>query len=946
MQIPPWIRNVFIVVAVIWLGHRLAVDVLIDWLWFDAVGYDTVFRTTITAQIGCWVAGFALAAVVLGLNLRVASGRAPLNLMRLGILMQQANLPPDRIRGMVRLAVLAAIGLPAFLIASAVSSQWLDVLVLAHQQPFDVADPVFGLDASFHVFVLPVLTFARGLLVGLIGLAGVQAFVWYAFQAVSRSRERPQLAPEARGHLLVLGAGLFLLVAAGWYLDRFGLLTGRQGVAWGVGAADEAARLPGYFVMVVASLGVSITLALSTLRTGLRLPAGAAVAYVLARILVVGVWPQVVQDYSVRPNELAKERPYIERAIAATRLGYGLERIEVRPFDAATGLTMADVEANPLTVDNIRVWDTRPLLTTYRQIQEIRTYYEFNDVDVDRYTLNGVPRQVMLTARELDYSRLPSEGRSWMNQRLQYTHGYGLTMSPVNVVTTDGLPELFIQDIPPVSTIDIEVTRPEIYYGESTDQYVIVKTSAEEFDYPMGDQNVYTRYDGAGGVPIGTLPKKVLFALWFGELDVLLSNYIEPDSRVMLRRDIRSRVEALAPFLRYDKDPYLVVEDGRMRWVLDAYTATDRFPYSEPFDARPGRRSFNYIRNSVKVVIDAYDGTVDFYISDPDDPIVKAYASVFAGTFRSMEDLPDSLRAHLRYPSDFFDVQARMYRTYHMSDPPVFYNREDLWEIPRELYGGDDQKMESYYLIMKLPEEERAEFILLVPFVPSGKPNMIAWMAARCDPEHYGDLVLYQFPKQKLIYGPRQIEARIDQDPDISEMMTLWGQGGSEVRRGNLLVIPIADSLLYVEPLYLQAASSELPELKRIIVSYENRIAMETSLEKALAKVFAPAGVARATEPRGESGDAPEARAPVAPGSGWQELAVRAGEAWSAAEAARVAGDWAAYGAALDELEAAVQALEASAGSAPPAVPSTTEAEATGSGEPPAPVTEAAPPAE
>ena len=914
MQIPPWIRNVAILLAVVWLGHRLVVDVLIDWLWFDAVGYDTVFQTTITAQAACWIGGFLVAAAVLALNLRLATGRAPLNLMRLGIMMQQANLPPDRIRGLVRLALAVAVGLPAFVIAGAVSRQWLDVLVLAHQQSFGTTDPVFGLDAGFYVFVLPVLTFARGLLVGLVGLAGIQAFAWYGFQAVSRSRERPQLAPQARGHLLVLGAALFMLVAAGWYLDRFGLLTSKQGVAWGVGAADEAARLPGYLVMVGASVGVAVALAVSTLREGLRLPAFAAVAYVLARVLVAGVWPQVVQDYSIGPNELAKERPYIERAIEATRVGYGLERIEVRPFEAATGLTMDDVEANPLTVDNIRVWDTRPLLTTYRQIQEIRTYYEFNDVDVDRYTLGGVPRQVMLTARELDYARLPSEGRSWVNERLQYTHGYGLTMSPVNVVTTDGLPELFIQDIPPSSTIDLEITRPEIYYGESTDQYVIVKTSAEEFDYPMGDQNVYTRYEGKGGVPFGTLPKKILFALWFGELDVLLSNYIEPDSRVMLRRDIRTRVKALAPFLEYDQDPYLVVEDGRMRWVLDAYTVTDRFPYSEPFDSRPGRGSFNYIRNAVKVVIDAYDGTVDFYISDPDDPIVQAYASVFAGTFRAMADLPPSLQAHLRYPTDFFDIQARMYRTYHMSDPTVFYNREDLWEIPTELYGGDDQKMESYYLIMKLPEEDRAEFILLVPFVPSGKPNMIAWMAARCDPEHYGDLVLYQFPKQKLIYGPRQIEARIDQDPDISEMMTLWGQGGSEVRRGNLLVIPIADSLLYVEPLYLQAASSELPELKRIIVSYENRIAMETSLERALAKVFAPGALPPPVEgPREAFGAPPDVRAPVAAGAGWKGLAVRAAESWAAADRARVAGDWAAYGAALAELEAAVQALEAAA---------------------------------
>ncbi len=832
MQIPPWIRNALIALVVVWLGHRLLVDVLVDWMWFDAVGFAEVFRTSLLARLGTWAAGFVVAVGALALNLRVATGRAPLNLMRLSLMLAEANLVPDRVRGMVKLARTAAVVVPAFLIAGLTADLWLDVLVLLDRQPFGVADPVFGLDVGFHVFVLPVLSFVRGVLVALVGLCGVEALAWYAFQGVSRSRERPQLSPAAPAHLLALGSLFFLLVGAGWFLDRYGLLTARYGFAWGVGAADEAARLPAYLGMTAVSVAASIALFIGIFRDRTRMPLVAVGAYVAGRVLVAGVWPQVVQDYAIRPNELDRERPFIERSIAATRAAYGLERIEVRPFEAATGLTLDDVRANPLTVDNIRVWDTGPLLTTYRQLQEIRTYYEFNDVDVDRYIIDGKLRQVMLTARELDYKRLPSEGQSWVNQRLQYTHGYGLTMSPVNVVTEDGLPQLFIKDIPPVSSVDVTVDQPAVYYGESTDEYVFVKTSAEEFDYPMGDQNVYATYTGAGGVPVGSLARKVLMALYFGELDILLSDYMQPDSRVMLRRNIHTRVATLAPFLEFDADPYLVVNDGRMVWVVDAYTTTGRYPYSERHD-RDGWRPFNYVRNAVKVVVDAYDGTVDFYIADPDDPIVRAYAAVFAGTFRSMDEMPEGLRAHLRYPPDFFDIQASMYRTYHMQDPTVFYNREDLWEVPQLLpavqeRSGDGQKglsprlrrMEPYYLIMKLPEEERAEFILLVPFVPAGKPNMIAWMAARCDPAHYGDLVLYQFPKQKLIYGPRQIESRIDQDPDISEMMTLWGQGGSEVLRGNLLVIPLADSLLYVEPLYLQAASSELPELKRVVVSY------------------------------------------------------------------------------------------------------------------------------
>jgi hypothetical protein len=508
----------------------------------------------------------------------------------------------------------------------------------------------------------------------------------------------------------------------------------------------------------------------------------------------------------------------------------------------------------------------------------------------------------MLSARELNYANVPQNAQSWFNEHMQYTHGYGLTMSPVNVVTPEGLPALFIQDIPPASSVGIQVDRPEVYYGELTDRFVLVQTKAEEFDYPNGSENAYTRYAGDGGVPIGTTLRQALFSLYYQSFDILLSNYVTAESKIMFRRQIKERVSTLAPFLHLDRDPYLVVEDGRMVWMIDAYTVSDRFPYAEKF-LLP-RKSINYIRNSVKIVVDAYHGDVNFYVSDADDPMIQVYSKIFPNVFQPMSELPESLVSHVRYPADFFDVQAAMYRAYHMTDPTVFYNKEDMWEAPKELFGSKEQIMQSYYLIMKLPGEEEEEFILLVPFVPTNKDNMISWMAARCDPENYGRLVLYQFPKQRLIYGPSQIEARIDQTPEISEQMTLWSQAGSRVIRGNLLVIPVEDSLMYVEAVYLQAESSQLPELKRVIVSYENSIAMEKTLDGALRKVFGSSSL-----PSAEEQERQVASGEVPAGPYWQGLVERASVEYQAAVSAQKLGDWAAYGAELERLEETLKSL-------------------------------------
>jgi uncharacterized membrane protein (UPF0182 family) len=483
-------------------------------------------------------------------------------------------------------------------------------------------------------------------------------------------------------------------------------------------------------------------------------------------------------------------------------------------------------------------------------------------------------------------------------------------MSPVNVVTEDGLPELFIQDIPPVSNIDLPIVRPEIYYGEVTDRYVFVGTTEQEFDYPLGDQNAYTTYAGEGGVPMGSLAKKALFSMYFQDLSIMLSDSLGPESRVMFRRKIKNRLAQIAPFLQMDRDPYMVATDGRMRWMVDAYTYTDRYPYSEPL--KIGSHHINYMRNSVKIVVDAYHGSVDFYVADDTDPMVQVYSKIFPGVFKPLSEMPESLQSHVRYPVDFFDVQASLYRSYHMMDPTVFYNKEDMWEAPREIFGSQEQIMRSYYLIMKLPGEAEPEFILLVPFVPTGKENMISWLAARCDPEHYGRMVLYQFPKEKVIFGPAQIEARIDQTPEISEQITLWSQAGSRVVRGNLLVIPIKDALMYVEAIYLQAESAQLPELKRVIVSYEKQIFMERTLEDALAKIFK----GKLPELTGSIGQITEAtpgsELPEVSGE-WRQLVAQAHGFYSTAVDAQKAGNWSAYGDNLRALEHTLKALDEAA---------------------------------
>jgi uncharacterized membrane protein (UPF0182 family) len=847
-----------------------------DLLWFGSLGLDSVFWTAIKAKIGVFFAFSLIFLAFFLVNILIArklSGWGGF------FLPGQRYYVTSRMANIILVVVALVLGL---LNGLGAVTQWDNILRYLNQRPFGVLDPIFSQDVAFYVFTLPVYRFLRGwlmevLIVTLLGTAAV----YLGVQLVAWRKVKLLLALKSWLHLATLGALFLLVLAWGYKLSQFELLYSERGVAFGASYTDVHAQLLAYqlsFWTVI--LSALLLLGGVAVRRPWILAVG-GVLWLAVTVAVGGAYPALMQQFDVQPNELIKERPYIEYNIDLTRRAYGLDKIEEKDFGPVADLTSEALAEAESTIKNIRLWDYRPLRDTYAQIQEIRLYYEFVDVDVDRYDLDGDYRQVTLSAREMATEQLQS--RTWVNEHLQFTHGYGLVMSPVNAVTREGLPELLIRDLPPRTAPGLEITRPEIYYGESTNNYVFVNSTLEEFDYPSGDQNVFTTYEGTGGVLLDSSLKRAAFAYRFSDVSVLLSEYITSESRVMLYRNIHDRVRQVAPFLLFDADPYLVILDGRLFWLQDAYTATDMYPYSQPYGNR-----FNYIRNSVKVVTDAYNGDMTFYIVDTEDPIIQAYAAIFPDLFASLEEMPEGLRVHVRYPEGLFIIQAQMNNTYHMQDPTVFYNKEDLWAVAHEMYAGNDQVMEPYYVIMSL-EEGRAEFILIQPFTPANKQNMVAWMAARSDGEHYGKLLLYKFPKQELIYGPLQIEARIDQEPAISGQLSLWHQRGSRVIRGNLLVIPIESSLLYVEPLYLQAETSQLPELKRVIVGSGEKVIMADTLTEALAGIV---GAPVVTEEEEE----------VEGVVGLQELALSALEHYERAQEYLQEGDWAGYGAELEAM--------------------------------------------
>src|SRR5262247_2998374 len=873
-----------------------------DWLWFDEVGYSQVFVKTLSLR-GSLFAALAIGVLVfLYANLTFAARTAAPDVI--WELEDQLGLPSR-----VIIEPLIRRFLPVVLLLIAVASgmratvHWETVLGYLNATPFGVVDPLFNYDLSFFVFTLPMWRLVHGWALTLVVATIVLTLAIYVLQrSLVLTSRGPRLAAGARSHLLVLGAAALGLKAIGFWLDRFELVFSPRGIVFGAAYTDIYASLPVLGALAVFAALCAVACLAQIARSGLRLVAGGLIALALVWVVGLGVYPALLQRFRVTPNELAAERPFIGHNIRMTRQAYGLDRIVEREFPADEALDARALERNAATVKNIRLWDYRPLLRTFAQLQEIRTYYKFVDVDNDRYVVNGEYRQLMLSPRELSYQHLQG-GRNWINEHLTYTHGYGVVVGPVTRITPEGLPEFFVKDIPPQSSGGfLAVTRPEIYFGEISNEYVLVRTRSQELDYPRGDQNVYTRYAGLGGIPITSWVRRLAFAARFGEPKIILSDDITSESRILMNREIAPRIQRIAPFFRYDRDPYLVVNDGgRLVWMLDGYTTTDRYPYADPV-----RGMGNYIRNSVKVTVDAYDGVVTFYVADATDPIVRAYARGFPSLLKPLAQMPADLQRHIRYPEDFFAIQARKYAIYHMEDPQVFYNKEDLWAVPRRTVEAREREMEPYFTIMRLPGESREEFILLTLFNPSRRDNMIAWLAARSDPPNYGRLVVYNFPKQKLVYGPRQIDARIDQDPVISQQLALWNQRGSTVIRGSLLAIPIDQSLIYVQPLYLAASEQgALPELRRVIVAYGNQIAMEPTLEQSLARVFggraAPASSA-----------APADAVTAAALTGTRQLAQRAWEIWTRAQDALRRGDWATYGAEQKRLEETLRTLNQS----------------------------------
>ncbi len=752
-----------------------------------------------------------------------------------------------------------------------VASNWSLILQFYHPTAFDYSDPEFGKNIEFYIFIFPVLEIIFLWLNGLFTSGFIIIFLTYLLSGNSLSEGRfPGFSITQIRHLFFLSGMVMLSVGLYHWLNRYNILYSTRGVVYGAGFADIKIQLPVEFTLAFIAAAIAFWLLFKSL-TGYKLLHKKVLSrrkialFMLPLIIYFSLlfygnlasW--IVQRFSVQPNELAKEKTYLERNIEMTRQAFGLDLIEAKIFNPKNQLTIADIKNNKLTINNIRLWDTRPILQTNRQLQQIRPYYKFFDADIDRYILGETAetqekQQVIIAARELDYNLVPSRAKTWVNQHLVYTHGYGFTLSPVTKVSEGGLPYYYVKDIgtgneetgnlnvsSPTIRNSIPIGNPRIYYGELTNNYVMTSTKVQELDFPSGDTNIYNTYDGDSGIKLTNYGLRFLFARYLQDLQIIFTQNFTSETKILIRRNILERVSNIAPFLRYDRDPYLVVAETEgetehhLYWILDAYTTSNYYPYSDP-----GENDFNYIRNSVKVVIDAYDGDVNFYIADAEDPILITWSKVFPGLFQPLSQMPINLRDHIRYPEDLFSIQSERLLDYHMRDPQVFYNREDQWQIPQEIYGSESRTIQPYYLIMKLPTENKEEFILLHPYNPISRPNLIAWLAARSDGLQYGKLLLYNFPKQKLVYGPNQIQALINQDPVISQQITLWNREGSRVIQGNLLVIPIEESLIYVEPLYIEAEQNSLPILARVILVYENKIIMAETLQKAIDAIFTP----------------------------------------------------------------------------------------------------------
>lgn len=898
-------------IVLLFLAFTSIVHFYVETLWYQEVGYLQSFLTILISNWGVRIAQIVLFFLFLYFNLQLLKKelfkklkqKQTNNVINIG----GEKDPIDQLNELPRKLwnwIIAGGALFISFFFSAVNPDaWQRLLFFVNSTAFGVNDPLLGQDIGFYLFRYPFYRYLYETAIILVGVTIALLAAGYFFLSQS-STKKIKLSAFGQKHLTFL-AGIFLLLRGlGYRLDVYRLMFSDRGVVFGPGYTEANINMPVLnFLFFFLLIGGTIFLVSAFLKNKRHIIVILALWLIVA-FVGTNIVPAAVQRFQVEPNEIARETPYLGHNIAMTNFAHGLSDMKIIDYDYHGNLTREITDANQLTIDNLRLWDWRAIIQTYRQLEERRPYYVFNRVDIDRYIIDGEYQQVMLAPRELDQSLLSSQAQTWINQTLRYTHGIGLVMSPVNQVASEGFPEMIIRDIPPASSVDLEITNPAIYFGERGNEYVIVNNLGGEFHYPSGADNIYINYSGEGGIPINNFLRRLLFAFRFRSTQILLADDIQNESRVMFDRIIHDRVRKIAPFLRYDRDPYTVLYEGRIFWIQDAYTTSDMFPYSQPHS-----NWGNYVRNSVKIVIDAYHGNVDFYIVDENDPIIKTYQKIFPEMFKSLAELPAGLENHFRYPEDLFSLQSQVLTTYHMRNERVFYNKEDEWAVPQERYGGSTIRMDPYYTLLQLPYEDDLQFVLIRPFTPIGRNNMVSWLAAVCDPERYGELILYRFPKDSLAYGPMQIEAQIDQNADISQLISLWDQHGSRVIRGNLLVIPLDGAVLYVEPLFLQSDQAEIPQLRRVILSDGERVLMRETVSEGLDALLGARPAVVETEVDLELTAPPLPSLELAEITDIIELALKAQELFEQSQEALRNGNWTLYGDLQQELKHVLEQL-------------------------------------
>jgi uncharacterized membrane protein (UPF0182 family) len=911
------------IVILVLFGGRTAISYWVDLLWFRSLGYAQVFWTALRLEWEVFLAFAVITFVILYgafYALKRAHDRDLPDTHTIFVGGRPLELPVAKV---LRFAALGISLLVALATGAAMEGQWttLALFFYAPRASTGIIDPIFGKPLDFYLFTLPAWQIVGGWLLTLGVLVTILAglFLLVAGGANALRGSAGRFAPLPwRGVSITVGF-LLLAIAFEVYIGRFGLLMQQHTIFSGVDYTAAHITVTGLlFVAAALVIGAGIAIAGGVMKPGGRWIA-AAIAPAAVCYMIVGIAGWYVSTFIVKPNQLNRERPYIAHNIEMTRRAYGLDKFSQLQFPAETSVNAIDPNNDKATLANIRLWDVQALQDTLRQVQEIRTYYDFPGIDIDRYEINGELTEVMLAVRELDQNKLPASSSNWINDKLIYTHGYGVTMNTVNGFTPEGLPVLLLSNMPVQSTVPgLKVTQPEIYFGEMTDNDVYVKTGQREFNYPQGETNSYTTYSGTGGIVMGGFLRRSLIAFGRGDITkVPFSDDITAQSRLLMRRNVRARVAALAPFLTFDSDPYIVVgDDGRLYWIIDAFTSSGTYPYSA--EENLGDGSINYIRNSVKAVIDAYNGTVTFYVFDENDPIISTWRAIFPGMFRDASAMPPWLRKHVRYPKPLLDVQAQVYGLYHMTDPEVFYNREDQWTVATEtgiVDSGDQvpQPMQPNFILMKLPGEPKLEYVEILPFTPLNRNNMIGWIAARCDGTNYGTAIVYDFPKTRLVDGPQQIEARIDQNAQISGQLTLWNQQGSHVRRGSLLVIPLGKTLLYAEPIYLQAAQSPMPELRLVVLALQDRLAYGPDFGTALASLFGTASSSLTASASAQAAPAPAAAGTPQPAESESALIQQAGRDFNDYQSLTAAGKLGEAGKKLDDLKAVLSKLNAQA---------------------------------